>query len=160
MLQLITFFQSRLVRDEHGATAVEYGLMVALIAVVALIGRVLRRGARLVGLSWADRIGGAALGTVEGVVIAMVVVLGASWIVGIERFGLGQTRDGGNPLLVADQSLDVGEDLGGFVIAPFDVAFQLVGFRISFAGDVEDSPARCQGAVLDTPAGLGQPIAP
>lgn len=57
-------------------------LAITTIAVVALIGRVLRRGARLVGLSWADRIGGAALGTVEGVVIAMVVVLGASWIVG------------------------------------------------------------------------------
>jgi pilus assembly protein Flp/PilA len=36
MLQLITFFQSRLVRDERGATAVEYGLMVALIAVVII----------------------------------------------------------------------------------------------------------------------------
>jgi uncharacterized membrane protein required for colicin V production len=57
-------------------------LAITTIAVVALIGRVLRRGARLVGLSWADRIGGAALGTVEGVVVAMVVVLGASWIVG------------------------------------------------------------------------------
>ncbi|MBW2232856.1 MAG: CvpA family protein [Deltaproteobacteria bacterium] len=54
-------------------------LAITTIAVVALTGRVLRRGARLVGLSWADRIGGAALGTVE---IAMVVVLGASWIVG------------------------------------------------------------------------------
>ena len=37
MLQLITFFQSRLVRDERGATAVEYGLMVALIAVVIIV---------------------------------------------------------------------------------------------------------------------------
>ena len=36
MLHVITFFQSRLVRDERGATAVEYGLMVALIAVVII----------------------------------------------------------------------------------------------------------------------------
>ena len=36
MLQMITFFQSRFVRDERGATAVEYGLMVALIAVVII----------------------------------------------------------------------------------------------------------------------------
>ena len=36
MLQLITFFQSRLARDERGATAVEYGLMVALIAIVII----------------------------------------------------------------------------------------------------------------------------
>jgi pilus assembly protein Flp/PilA len=37
MLQLITFFQSRLVRDERGATAVEYGLMVSLIAIVIIV---------------------------------------------------------------------------------------------------------------------------
>lgn len=36
MLHVITFFQSRLVHDEKGATAVEYGLMVALIAVVII----------------------------------------------------------------------------------------------------------------------------
>ena len=37
MLRLITAFQSRLVREEEGATAVEYGLMVALIAVVIIV---------------------------------------------------------------------------------------------------------------------------
>jgi len=36
MLRLYTAFQSRFVRDEEGATAVEYGLMVALIAVVII----------------------------------------------------------------------------------------------------------------------------
>ncbi len=36
MLRLITAFQSRFVREEEGATAVEYGLMVALIAVVII----------------------------------------------------------------------------------------------------------------------------
>ena len=46
MLQMITFFQSRLVRDERGATAVEYGLMVALIAVV-IIGAVIALGGAL-----------------------------------------------------------------------------------------------------------------
>ena len=48
MLQLITFFQSRMVRDERGATAVEYGLMVALIAVV-IIGVVTALGLALQG---------------------------------------------------------------------------------------------------------------
>ena len=43
MLQLITFYQSRLVRDERGATAVEYGLLVALIAAV-IIGAVVILG--------------------------------------------------------------------------------------------------------------------
>ena len=36
MLRLWTAFQSRIVREEEGATAVEYGLMVALIAVVVI----------------------------------------------------------------------------------------------------------------------------
>ncbi len=37
MLQLITFFQSRMAHDERGATAVEYGLLVALIAAVIIL---------------------------------------------------------------------------------------------------------------------------
>ena len=36
MLRLVTAIQSRFARDEEGATAVEYGLMVALIAVVII----------------------------------------------------------------------------------------------------------------------------
>jgi pilus assembly protein Flp/PilA len=36
MLRLFTAFQSRFIRDEEGATAVEYALMVALIAVVII----------------------------------------------------------------------------------------------------------------------------
>jgi pilus assembly protein Flp/PilA len=39
MLQLInTWLQSRIVREDEGATMVEYGLMVALVAVVAIVG--------------------------------------------------------------------------------------------------------------------------
>jgi pilus assembly protein Flp/PilA len=37
MLSMWTWMQSRFVRDEKGASLVEYGLLVALIAVVALI---------------------------------------------------------------------------------------------------------------------------
>ncbi len=37
MLRLVTAFQSRFIREEEGATAVEYGLMVALIAVVIIV---------------------------------------------------------------------------------------------------------------------------
>lgn len=57
-------------------------IAIATVAVIALLGRVLRRGARLAGLRWADRVGGAALGAAEGAVIAMVIVLGATWTVG------------------------------------------------------------------------------
>ena len=37
MLSMWTWMQSRFVRDEEGASLVEYGLLVALIAVVALV---------------------------------------------------------------------------------------------------------------------------
>ncbi len=36
MLRLVTAFQSRIVRDEDGASMVEYALLVALIAIVAI----------------------------------------------------------------------------------------------------------------------------
>lgn len=36
MLRLWTAFQSRIIREEEGATMVEYALMVALIAIVAI----------------------------------------------------------------------------------------------------------------------------
>ncbi len=37
MLRLWTAFQSRIVRDEDGASMVEYALLVALIAIVAIV---------------------------------------------------------------------------------------------------------------------------
>ena len=46
---LVSFAKDRLEREEKGATAVEYGLMVALIAVV-IIGAVTLLGNRLNGL--------------------------------------------------------------------------------------------------------------
>jgi pilus assembly protein Flp/PilA len=36
MLRLVTAFQSRIARDEDGASMVEYALLVALIAIVAI----------------------------------------------------------------------------------------------------------------------------
>ncbi len=37
MLRLWTAFQSRIVRDEEGASMVEYALLVALIAIIAIV---------------------------------------------------------------------------------------------------------------------------
>jgi membrane protein required for colicin V production len=52
-------------------------LAIGTVAVVAIVGRLLQRGARAAGLGWADRAGGAALGSAEGILIAglMLVVL-------------------------------------------------------------------------------------
>jgi len=41
MLRLWTAFQSRIVRDEEGASMVEYALLVALIAVVVIAGAII-----------------------------------------------------------------------------------------------------------------------
>ncbi len=38
MLRLWTAFQSRVIREEKGAAMVEYGLLVALIAIIAIAG--------------------------------------------------------------------------------------------------------------------------
>ena len=58
------------------------GLAVLSIVVVGMLGRGIRRGARAVGLGWADRLGGAALGSAEGVLIGGLVTLGAIWAFG------------------------------------------------------------------------------
>ena len=49
LISLVAFAQDRLRSDEKGATAVEYGLMVGLIAVV-IIGAVIILGNKLNGL--------------------------------------------------------------------------------------------------------------
>jgi pilus assembly protein Flp/PilA len=49
LVSLIAFAQDRLERDEKGATAVEYGLMVGLIAVV-IIGAVATLGDNLLAM--------------------------------------------------------------------------------------------------------------
>ena len=54
-------------------------LAIASAAVIAIAGRFLRRGVRAMGLGWADRLGGTALGAAEGALVAALLVLGATW---------------------------------------------------------------------------------
>jgi membrane protein required for colicin V production len=55
------------------------GVAIATVLAVALIGRVVRTGARAVGLGLLDRAGGALLGAAEGsLVIAVLLVLGTT----------------------------------------------------------------------------------
>lgn len=60
LTELVAFAQERLQRDEKGATAVEYGLMVGLIAVV-IIAAVTLLGTKLDGLfdTIGNKLGGA-----------------------------------------------------------------------------------------------------
>lgn len=61
-------------------------------AFMGLIGRLLRKGVRMAGLSWADRVGGGALGLAEGGLLSVLVVLGAVWIVGRDHPSVADSR--------------------------------------------------------------------
>lgn len=52
---------------------------------VGALGRYVRRGARIVGLGMADRIGGGAVGAAEGALVAMIVIMGAQRMFGTEH---------------------------------------------------------------------------
>jgi pilus assembly protein Flp/PilA len=67
LVSLVAFAQDRLERNEKGATAVEYGLMVGLIAVV-IIAAVVLLGEQLKGLfeSITDELGGGAAAPAAG----------------------------------------------------------------------------------------------
>lgn len=75
-------------------------LAVAAIGATALVGRVIRRGARTVGLGWADRAGGALLGTAEGLLVAGIVV-------GLVGYFVGRAH----PVIAQSKSLGAFEEL-------------------------------------------------
>jgi membrane protein required for colicin V production len=53
--------------------------------VVGFLGSTVKRGAQAVGLGWADRLGGGVLGLAEGALVATIVVLGMSMLLGREH---------------------------------------------------------------------------
>ena len=59
------------------------GVMLSVIAgvVVGALGSYLRKGARVVGLGIADRLGGSAIGAAEGALVAALVIFGANKMV-------------------------------------------------------------------------------
>ncbi len=69
-------------------TALGIGTIIAM----TLISRVVQRGVRAAGLNWLDRSGGAALGLAEGVLVAILVVLGATFIFGREHPSIDGSR--------------------------------------------------------------------
>jgi membrane protein required for colicin V production len=78
-------------------------ISVGTIGVTALLGRFLRRGAKAVGLGWADRTGGALLGAAEGLLIAGILLALAGYVAG---------RD--HPVVADSRSLEVLEDFEEF----------------------------------------------
>jgi len=70
------------------------GLALAVVAMasVAILGRLLRRGVHAVGLGWADRAGGAALGALEGALVVALLLVGATALLGKDHRLLAGTR--------------------------------------------------------------------
>ena len=89
-------------------------LAMATVTVVAVIGRWLRRGAVAAGLGWVDRLGGAALGTLEGAVVAGVLLTLSIAALGRDAAVLKDTRS-----LAAFTEL---EQLAGDEVPRIDVA--------------------------------------
>jgi uncharacterized membrane protein required for colicin V production len=79
-------------------------IAIASVCVVAGVGALLRRGARLAGLGWADRLGGAALGAAEGALVAVLLMTGSLWLLGRSH-----------PTLASSRSLAAYEQLQGVV---------------------------------------------
>lgn len=67
-------------------------LVIATLLVVGTLARMLRRGAQFVGLGWADRVGGGALGFAEGAVLSAVLLVVVSWWIGPEHPSLADSR--------------------------------------------------------------------
>ena len=57
-------------------------LAISVILSVAIFGRVMRQGARAVGLGWFDRLGGALLGAAEGALAAGLLLLAIGSVLG------------------------------------------------------------------------------
>jgi membrane protein required for colicin V production len=67
-------------------------LVVLAIALVTSIGRIVRRGVRAAGLGFADRVGGALLGTAEGVLVVALLLTLATGYLGRDHPALADTR--------------------------------------------------------------------
>jgi uncharacterized membrane protein required for colicin V production len=67
-------------------------LVLVTIGAVTTVGRVIRRGARAVGLGFVDRIGGGLLGATEGVLVVVVLVMLVGDRIGRDHPAIANTR--------------------------------------------------------------------
>ena len=67
-------------------------LVIAVILSMTLVGRILRRGARWVGLGFFDRLAGGALGAAEGALVIVILLLFGFSVVGRDHPALANTR--------------------------------------------------------------------
>jgi membrane protein required for colicin V production len=67
-------------------------LVLVTIGAVTIVGRIIRRGARAVGLGFVDRIGGGLLGATEGVLVVAVLILLVGDRIGRDHPAIANTR--------------------------------------------------------------------
>lgn len=77
---------------------------IGVVFAIGTAGKVLRKGARAVGLGWADRIAGGFIGAAEGALAAGVLLVVATWALGPE-----------DPLVEGSRSIEVLEGLQEYV---------------------------------------------
>jgi membrane protein required for colicin V production len=68
------------------------GIAVAVLLVGAIVGRVMRSGARAVGLGWLDRSAGGVLGAAEGALVVGLLLLVAAVALGRDHPALAESR--------------------------------------------------------------------
>jgi membrane protein required for colicin V production len=67
-------------------------IVAAAVAGSVLLGRLAKRAARLAGLGWIDRAGGAALGSAEGLLVVGILLSTAAAVLGREHPALARSR--------------------------------------------------------------------
>jgi membrane protein required for colicin V production len=67
-------------------------LVLVTIGAVTTVGRIIRRGARAVGLGFVDRVGGGLLGATEGVLVVVVLILLVGDRIGRDHPAIANTR--------------------------------------------------------------------
>ncbi|HJO23472.1 MAG: CvpA family protein [Myxococcota bacterium] len=87
---------TRVTEGQIGETAAPWAagaaIAIGTIAVATTLGRLLRRGAKVVGLGWADRAGGAVLGTAEGLLVAGILIGLIGYVMGRNHPSIAHSR--------------------------------------------------------------------
>ncbi len=87
------------------------------LALVAIAGRVARRGVHAAGLGLADRIGGAGLGLAEGLLVAALILTGLAAVLGRDHPALTRSRSFGE-LVRVERAVGTPEETRRDVAAP------------------------------------------
>ena len=84
-------------------------IFIATTSLIGFAGRMVKRGARAVGLDWADRLGGGALGAAEGTLVVAILVTALVLVLGRSH-----------PTLKESVSLEVVDTMRGYLDENFD----------------------------------------